>query len=82
MFTYTMFKNTKCAPLCDKNVIKGGKIAKQKQCTKSKVSESLKKIVHPLLLCNPDKEPYAFSSDIQTRFEYSDEEWEYVQCFL
>ena len=81
MFTYTLSKKTKCASLCDKNMLKGGKIAKQKQCAKPKVSRPLKKTIHSLLIYNPDKEPYEFSSDIQTRFDYSDEEWEYLLPF-
>ena len=51
------------------------KITKETECMRLKVSEMSVKY-------NSSEEPYEYSLEVSSRFDYSDEEWEYVKCCL
>lgn len=46
-------------------------IVKETECTKSDVETP-----------GSSEEPYEYPSEVCTRFDYTDEEWEYVKCCL
>ena len=73
MFSDTPSKNAKYHSLGDTDVSKRHQIANQIECTYQKVPQIKKTFIF-----NPTIEPY----ETVFRFDYSDEEWEYVQCFL
>ena len=73
MFSDTPSKNAKYHSLGDTDVSKRHQIANQIECTYQEVPQIKKTFIF-----NPTIEPY----ETVFRFDYSDEEWEYVQCFL